>query len=359
MGSVWYSLFPKTKNQKPETNPDGSCGPERIGGVGAGDGRDAGGGAVGAWGGGGEEGAEGGVVIYRNFKISEYKGCSVSMNNKIFASIIIPTYNRENKIKKTLISCFEQTYPFIEVIVVDDGSSDGTKEFVQSFKNKYETENKFIKYIYQDNSGACAARNVGIESSTGEYIQFLDSDDIMHPEKIEYQVSRLKNTNYPCAVCDFEYVDKDGVSYKKVLNDGDVFEYIKKFRSVFIMTPLIKKKSLFESIRWNTKLKRNQDMDFMFRYFLTIEKWIYTPGYYCEYCHHGGSQISDTYSLGIQYFELIKSFREFYKENIAIIPKKNTYLVNQYTYKIISIYFKNKIKKIIPDPVKKYLKRIM
>lgn len=281
------------------------------------------------------------------------------MKDQVFVSIIIPTYNRKNEIEKTLISCFEQTYPFLEVIVVDDGSVDGTREFVQYFKHKYETDNKLINYIYQDNSGACVARNTGIESSTGSYIQFLDSDDIMHPEKIEYQISKIHNTDYPCAICDFEYVDENDAVYKKVMNDGNIFEYIKNFRSVFIMTPLIKKVSLLDSIRWNTKLKRNQDMDFMFRYFLSIEKWMYTPGFYCKYCHHNGPQISDTYSFGIQHFELIKSFRNFYKENIFIIPKKNKSLVNQYTYKIISIYFKDKIKKIIPDPIKKYLKRIM
>lgn len=97
-------------------------------------------------------------------------------------------------------------------------------------------------------------------------------------------------------------------------------------------------------------------MDFMFRYFLTIKKWMYTPGFFCRYYQHDDNQISDSYSLGLQHFELIKSFRSFYKNNHAYIPKENAYLVGKYTRKIFSLYLKNNVKKFLPEPVIKAIK---
>ena len=93
-------------------------------------------------------------------------------------SIVIPAYNSEKFIRETLDSCLAQTYPNIELIVIDDGSSDNTVEIVQSYGEK-------VCLIQQSNSGPAIARNTGIEAAKADYIQFCDSDDVLHPEKIE------------------------------------------------------------------------------------------------------------------------------------------------------------------------------
>lgn len=95
-------------------------------------------------------------------------------------SIIIPTFNRKNFITEAVESCIQQTYKKIEIIIVDDGSTDGTEELVKQQQGK-EWLNKPIRYYKQLNSGASAARNKGVEVSNGEFIQFLDSDDILFP----------------------------------------------------------------------------------------------------------------------------------------------------------------------------------
>lgn len=108
-------------------------------------------------------------------------------------SIIIPTYNRQDHIRKAIESCLEQEYGNKEIIVVDDGSTDGTRVALQPY-----IESQGIKYIYQENRGPAAARNKGIEKSQGEYIAILDSDDSWQDKKkLEKQVKFLReNPDY-------------------------------------------------------------------------------------------------------------------------------------------------------------------
>jgi glycosyltransferase involved in cell wall biosynthesis len=99
-------------------------------------------------------------------------------------SVIVPTFNRAPLIERALKSVFEQTYRDYEVVVVDDGSTDGTGKLLEKY-------NGAIKYVYQDNSGISAARNRGIRESGGEYIAFLDSDDWWAADKLQEQVNVL------------------------------------------------------------------------------------------------------------------------------------------------------------------------
>lgn len=99
-------------------------------------------------------------------------------------SVIIPTFNRVKFIQRALDSVFAQTYKDYEIVVIDDGSTDGTGKAMEAHKGR-------IKYFYQKNNGISAARNRGIEESAGEYIAFLDSDDWWAPDKLREQVRVL------------------------------------------------------------------------------------------------------------------------------------------------------------------------
>jgi len=100
-------------------------------------------------------------------------------------SVLIPLYNSENYIEASIQSVFNQTYPSIEIIIVDDGSSDNSYKLAKL----YESEN--VKLIQQPNKGAAAARNTALSFATGDYIQYLDADDLLSPDKIEKQVAIL------------------------------------------------------------------------------------------------------------------------------------------------------------------------
>jgi glycosyltransferase involved in cell wall biosynthesis len=101
-------------------------------------------------------------------------------------TVIIPTYNRASMIRESVASVLRQTFTDFEIIVVDDGSTDNTKAVVESFKDPR------IKYIYQENRGASAARNTGIEASSSEYVAFLDSDDVYIDNAIENALKYLE-----------------------------------------------------------------------------------------------------------------------------------------------------------------------
>ena len=101
-------------------------------------------------------------------------------------SIIMPAYNRANVISQSLDSVFVQSYRPIEIVVVDDGSTDETASVVDAWKASHAGENSLLfKYVYQNNAGPSAARNRGLSESSGEFIQFLDSDDLIPPERLE------------------------------------------------------------------------------------------------------------------------------------------------------------------------------
>lgn len=103
-------------------------------------------------------------------------------------SIIIPAYNYGFVLAETIENLFQQSYPYWEAIIVDDGSSDNTREVVEGFAG---TDNR-IQYVFQKNSGVSAARNHGIRISKGKYIQFLDADDLLSPEKLSIQVAFME-----------------------------------------------------------------------------------------------------------------------------------------------------------------------
>jgi hypothetical protein len=106
-------------------------------------------------------------------------------------SVIVPVFNRSGILKETLLSALNQTYREIEVIIVDDGSTDDTPEVLAELTEEHGAER--LRVVRQANAGAPAARNHGVRLSRGEFIQFLDSDDWLHPEKLAGQVAYLRD----------------------------------------------------------------------------------------------------------------------------------------------------------------------
>lgn len=114
-------------------------------------------------------------------------------------SVIIPTYNRVKLLPEALDSVLNQTYRDFEIIIVDDGSMDNTKEIVESYINlqtRQPVNPLTIRYIYQENKGPAAARNTGIKQVRGEYIAFLDSDDSWLPEKLEKSINFITQNKF-------------------------------------------------------------------------------------------------------------------------------------------------------------------
>src|SRR5437588_6877362 len=105
------------------------------------------------------------------------------MRNDLVTAVI-PTYNYGRFVTQALESVLAQTYANIEIIVVDDGSKDDTREQLASYADR-------IRYIYQENQSVAAARNTGIRAAAGDLVAFLDADDVWHPQKVELQMFYL------------------------------------------------------------------------------------------------------------------------------------------------------------------------
>jgi glycosyltransferase involved in cell wall biosynthesis len=128
-------------------------------------------------------------------------------------SLVIPVYNVEKLLKRCLDSVLGQTFADFEVICVNDGSPDNSLEILEQYSNS----DKRIKVITQENKGLSGARNTGIENADGEYICFLDSDDIIHPQYLEILLENAaENIISKCSFADFSY-DKD-LNFNKIEN---------------------------------------------------------------------------------------------------------------------------------------------
>lgn len=134
--------------------------------------------------------------------------------NKIknnLVSVLIPAYNHENYIQETIESIINQTYPNIELIILDDGSKDKTWDKIAELKEK--CENRFVKIHFESkqNEGTCMTLNKLLKLSSGEFIYIIASDDLAKPQAIEKEVEFLQNnSDYALAIGDNEYVDSMG-----------------------------------------------------------------------------------------------------------------------------------------------------
>lgn len=114
-------------------------------------------------------------------------------------SIIIPIYNAQTYLNECLNSIYNQTFKDFEVLLIDDGSTDNSKHIIETFTKK---DSRF-KYIYKDNSGVSATRNLGIEKSTGKYVTFVDSDDWLDDCMYSEMIDKITNTNSEIALCSY------------------------------------------------------------------------------------------------------------------------------------------------------------
>lgn len=126
------------------------------------------------------------------------------MNGEPLVSVIIPAYNASNYLSEAINSVLSQTYPNIEIIVVNDGSKDKgkTREVALSFGDK-------IRYYEKENGGVSSALNLGIKNMNGEYFSWLSHDDAYEPEKIEAQVLSLQGREKCVSICNTKTIDKD------------------------------------------------------------------------------------------------------------------------------------------------------
>ncbi|WFD11396.1 glycosyltransferase [Tepidibacter hydrothermalis] len=182
-------------------------------------------------------------------------------------SVIIPTYNYGKFISDAIDSILVQTFKDYEIIVVDDGSTDNTKDIIKKYNDK-------ISYYYKTNNGPSSARNLGINNANGDYVCFLDADDIFDPSKLAHQVKLLdehKNKNVSLIYSDYYIMDnnlnsiiKYGKS-PKFSSHYHALKYLFQRNYINTSTAMIVKDCLFEVGLFNEDYKYLEDYDLWVR----------------------------------------------------------------------------------------------
>ena len=131
---------------------------------------------------------------------------NMNKEDKMKISVIVPIYNSEKYLNKCIESLLNQEYKNLEIILVNDGSTD----YSESICKSYMLKNKNIKYFYQQNSGVSSARNLGLANSSGDYIAFVDSDDYIEKDMFMKMVSEMKNNDCNVVVCNLFFEDATG-----------------------------------------------------------------------------------------------------------------------------------------------------
>ena len=200
------------------------------------------------------------------------------MSHGPLISVVIPTFNRTRQVQAALRSVLAQTYPEFEVIVVDDGSTDGTGQALQALIGQEDCNGR-VRYFFRPNQGQSAARNMGIEKARGELVAFLDSDDIWLPEKLEWQVRALQQFQDKSCACitDARLIDnlgmdtsafrKSGKSFEETLGiDFEAARNLVKYRDPFWLSTLLVRTDFVKQLGcFDHQLGYAEDHDLLFR----------------------------------------------------------------------------------------------
>lgn len=214
---------------------------------------------------------------------------NIKMENPV--SVIIPCYNSENSIEAAIYSVLNQTYKNIEIIVINDGSTDNSSKLIKQILHKY----KSVNLIETQNNGVSMARNTGLKLAKGKYIAFLDADDIYAENYIEVLVTAIENSGCDTAYCRF-IRDKSRLiitSNKRTVEDKYTFlkkQMLKRTNRLGFYNYLYIRDKLTENnIQFQTDLKYGEDSVFIMQYLSTCESAVSIDAGLYKYCDNDNS----------------------------------------------------------------------
>ena len=207
-------------------------------------------------------------------------------------SVIIPCYNAEKWIEEAINSCLNQAHPEVEIIIIDDGSTDRSLEIIKRYQE--------ITWESGPNRGGSYARNRGFALSKGRYIQFLDADDYILPEKIKKQVAFLEETEADVVYGDWRHqrhFPNGQILLEEVKVSGVQQNILESLLADWWVAPacLLFRRTVVEIAGgWDESLKAGQDRDFFLSVVMSGAKVVYQPGCYSVYRRYGNVTVSTT-----------------------------------------------------------------
>lgn len=177
-------------------------------------------------------------------------------------SVVIPCYNRRDRILASVESVLGQSYDNLELLVVDDGSTDGTAALFENYPDK---RLRFLRY--EENRGACHARNYGAERATGKYLAFQDSDDVWHRDKLEKQLRHLGETGADMSFCGMNRISESGSRFYYPVHPFHPAQGLEEMlaENRAGTQTMLMQRAVWEALRFDESFRRYQDWDFSIR----------------------------------------------------------------------------------------------
>lgn len=253
--------------------------------------------------------------------------------NKVDISIIVPVYNVKLYLERCMKSLINQTYNNYEIILVDDGSSDGSGELCDGYTNYSK-----VKVIHQPNKGLSGARNTGIKNALGEYIMFVDSDDYIDVKSCEQFMNILKNGTFDIVCADAYRVTEKGITEKNKDRTNinipctgmDFLVESVSLKSMCMCAPfaVYRKKLIVENECWFKEGVLHEDELWTPQIFLLSQNVSYIPFRFYYHCERGGSinlsAWNEKRGKDIEYISF--TLKEVYERKIADTKKRKVLL---------------------------------
>ena len=289
-------------------------------------------------------------------------------------SILMPVYNAEKYLNETIDTIKNQSFSNWELIIVDDGSIDNSKEICTKLMN----DDKRIKYIFQENLGVSHTRNVALENAQGKYIVFVDSDDLIHEDYLKILINSIEKNNSDISVCNFierkisntgkvEDITREFYP-KEVMEMSEMKDYIMDFGNSGLLNPLwnkIYKREIIENnnITFDEKVETGEDFIFNLQYFRKAKKISFIKEKLYYYIRRNNNSITykyieNMYEKGWEIHSLLESFLEdmnFYNKENAYVLYGN-HLTGAFSA-FLNLYHDNC--KLTPKEKRKYIRRII
>lgn len=244
-------------------------------------------------------------------------------------SIIIPAYNAEEYLPRALDSIINQVYKNLEIIVIDDASTDNTKAIIKQYAEK---DNRIVPFYSSVNRGVSSARNIGLRAATGDFVLFVDSDDELTKEAIRrmIDVSNDYNSDFIDSYHLLYYRKKNGKIYsftekkvpKKIQVLGNLNDNIKVLDSYTYITGKLIKRSLLEGLEFNESLSRYEDLVFEHELKNRINNYVMLNKVVYLYYQRQDSLVNTLGKKHLCYLDAAKEVKKIYKNSNKLIKSK-------------------------------------